>query len=159
MTRAEQPRIYAAAAFILVALIWGSTWLVIKDQISVVPAGWSITWRFAGATVGMFALAMARRERLQQLVAVEQAALRIHQLESVCIATVESGMMTKDLAILVIPNNRKNRNGRTKGSKVQCHIACAADTVFLPVYSNHRHRGFRSTFQPRPPKCLANSHF
>ena len=31
----------ALAAFILVALIWGSTWLVIKDQVSAVPPGWA----------------------------------------------------------------------------------------------------------------------
>ncbi len=43
--------------FMLVALIWGSTWLVIKDQISQVPPGWSITWRFVVATMGMFILA------------------------------------------------------------------------------------------------------
>ncbi len=52
------------AAFILVALIWGSTWLVIKDQISAVPVGWTVTWRFALATLGMFALALFRREAL-----------------------------------------------------------------------------------------------
>jgi hypothetical protein len=31
----------------------GSTWLVIKDQIGSVPAGWSVTWRFAVAAVGV----------------------------------------------------------------------------------------------------------
>jgi hypothetical protein len=41
------------AAFILVTLIWGSTWLVIKDQISEVPPAWAVTWRFALAAVGM----------------------------------------------------------------------------------------------------------
>ena len=35
------------AAFILLTLIWGSTWLVIKDQISAVPVGWTVTWRYA----------------------------------------------------------------------------------------------------------------
>lgn len=53
------------AAFILVALIWGSTWLVIKDQISAVPVGWTVTWRFALATIGMFALALVRRDVLR----------------------------------------------------------------------------------------------
>ena len=52
------------AGFVLIALIWGSTWLVIKDQISVVPAPWSVTWRFSLAAVAMFALAAARREPL-----------------------------------------------------------------------------------------------
>ena len=52
------------AAFVLLTLIWGSTWLVIKDQISAVPVGWTVTWRFALAAVGMAALALVRRESL-----------------------------------------------------------------------------------------------
>ncbi|PZU57155.1 MAG: EamA family transporter [Sphingobium sp.] len=46
--------------FCVVTLIWGSTWLVIRDQLGVVPAGWSITYRFAIAAAAMFALALAR---------------------------------------------------------------------------------------------------
>ncbi len=53
------------AAFALITLIWGSTWLVIKDQIGTVPPGWSVTWRFALAAAGMFALALARGERIR----------------------------------------------------------------------------------------------
>jgi drug/metabolite transporter (DMT)-like permease len=52
------------AGFVLIALIWGSTWLVIKDQISVVPAPWTVTWRFSLAALAMFALAALRREPL-----------------------------------------------------------------------------------------------
>jgi drug/metabolite transporter (DMT)-like permease len=52
------------AGFVLIALIWGSTWLVIKDQISLVPAAWSVTWRFTLAALAMFALAAFRREPL-----------------------------------------------------------------------------------------------
>ncbi len=52
------------AAFTVVALIWGSTWLVIKDQISAVPPSWTVTWRFLLAAAGMFVLAAIRRERL-----------------------------------------------------------------------------------------------
>ena len=52
------------AGFVLIALIWGSTWLVIKDQISVVPAPWSVTWRFVLAAFAMFALALVRKEPL-----------------------------------------------------------------------------------------------
>ena len=54
----------AIAAFVLVTLIWGSTWLVIKDQISAVPSSWAVTWRFTVAAAGMFAFAALRRERL-----------------------------------------------------------------------------------------------
>lgn len=57
-----EPRI--AAPFLLTALIWGSTWLVIKGQLGTVPPSWSVTWRFAGASLGMVLLALVRRERL-----------------------------------------------------------------------------------------------
>lgn len=46
--------------FVLVTLIWSSTWLVIKDQIGLGTPGWSITLRFAIATVGMFVLCAVR---------------------------------------------------------------------------------------------------
>lgn len=66
MTSPPAPRSQARnlAGFVLIALIWGSTWLVIKDQISLVPAPWSVTWRFALAAAGMFALAAACRQPL-----------------------------------------------------------------------------------------------
>lgn len=51
--------------FIAVALIWGSTWLVIKTQLGVVPPAWSACWRFVVAAVGMFVLAAVRRDSLR----------------------------------------------------------------------------------------------
>ncbi|HZU64585.1 MAG TPA: DMT family transporter, partial [Novosphingobium sp.] len=51
-------------SFALIGLSWGSTWLVIKDQVSLAPVGWTVTFRFALAAAGMFALALLRRERL-----------------------------------------------------------------------------------------------
>ena len=53
-----------AIPFLLVALIWGSTWFVITTQIAEAPALWSVTWRFAMATPAMFALALVLRHRL-----------------------------------------------------------------------------------------------
>lgn len=52
------------AAFIFLALAWGSTWLVIKDQISAVPPAWSVVWRFILAAGAMLTFAALRRERL-----------------------------------------------------------------------------------------------
>lgn len=54
-----RPRI--ALPFLAISLIWGSTWYVITGQIDGVPAMWSVTWRFALATIGMFALVLATR--------------------------------------------------------------------------------------------------
>ena len=48
-------------AFLLITLIWSSTWIVIKDQIgstSVSPA-WSVTYRYVVATAAMAAFAWA----------------------------------------------------------------------------------------------------
>ncbi len=45
--------------FLLITLIWGSTWIVIRDQISTVPPVWSVTYRFAIAATAMFAYALA----------------------------------------------------------------------------------------------------
>ena len=51
-----------ALPFLLVALIWGSTWYVITGQIAAVPPSWSIAYRFALATPAMFILALAMRQ-------------------------------------------------------------------------------------------------
>ncbi|MGO1305430.1 MAG: DMT family transporter, partial [Sphingomonas parapaucimobilis] len=48
--------------FAIVTLIWGSTWLVIRDQISVVPATWSVSYRFLVGGLAMGAFALAKRE-------------------------------------------------------------------------------------------------
>ncbi len=47
--------------FLLVSLIWGSTWLVIKDQISDVPPSWSVSYRFLIAAAAMFVLVGFKR--------------------------------------------------------------------------------------------------
>jgi drug/metabolite transporter (DMT)-like permease len=52
-----------AIPFLLVALIWGSTWLVIKDQLAAAPPSWSVAYRFAIACVGMFILAAMTHRR------------------------------------------------------------------------------------------------
>lgn len=49
-----------ALPFILVTLIWSSTWIVIRDQIGSVPASWSVCYRFLLAGVAMAAFAKMR---------------------------------------------------------------------------------------------------
>lgn len=53
-----------ALPFLAVALIWGSTWFVIKDGLALAPPSWSVAYRFAIATVGMFVLAAVSNRRL-----------------------------------------------------------------------------------------------
>lgn len=51
--------------FLVVTVIWGSTWIIIRDQLSVVPASWSVTYRFVIAGVVMLGWALLRRESLR----------------------------------------------------------------------------------------------
>lgn len=46
-----------ALPFAAVALIWGSTWFVIKDGLEAAPPSWSVAYRFAIASAAMFLLA------------------------------------------------------------------------------------------------------
>ena len=57
-----QPRVLIP--FLIVSVIWGSTWFVIHDQLGVVPATWSVAYRFAIAAIVMFAWALVTRQRL-----------------------------------------------------------------------------------------------
>ena len=100
------------AAFVVLALVWGSTWLVIKDQISAVPPSWTVTWRFVLAALGMIALALVRREslrldgpglRLAALVGVLQFAANfqfVYRSE----LTLTSGIVAVFFALLLVPN-------------------------------------------------------
>ena len=45
--------------FVIVTLIWGSTWTVIRGQLGVVPPTWSVCYRFAIASATMFVVAKA----------------------------------------------------------------------------------------------------
>ena len=54
-----EPRILVP--FLLTALIWGSTWIAIRYQLGDVPPSWSVTWRFTGAAIGMFAFVAFKR--------------------------------------------------------------------------------------------------
>src|SRR6478672_10568722 len=39
--------------FIVFTAIWGSTWIVIRDQLGAVPPQWSVAYRFSIAAVAM----------------------------------------------------------------------------------------------------------
>ena len=120
MTRAPAPRSpppqSSRAAilipFAIVTLVWGSTWLVIRDQIGVVPPSWSVTYRFLVAGVAMALYALARRERFAldargwgfaALVGVAQFCLNfnfVYRAEHF----VTSGLVAVVFAMLLVPN-------------------------------------------------------
>ena len=99
-------------AFLLVSVIWGGTWLVIKDQLGNVPAQWSITYRFVVACLGMFALAKLRGESLALakggqlwalLLGITQFTLNftfVYNAEHF----ITSGLVAVMFALLVVPN-------------------------------------------------------
>ncbi|MBM3928396.1 MAG: EamA family transporter, partial [Sphingomonadales bacterium] len=67
MSAADRPqstRLSVLVPFAIVTAIWGSTWIVITGQLGVVPASWSVTYRFVVAGVAMLAWAAWRRESL-----------------------------------------------------------------------------------------------
>ncbi|WP_010184407.1 DMT family transporter [Sphingomonas sp. PAMC 26605] len=61
----QSSRLAILIPFGIVTLIWGSTWLVIRWQLGVVPASWSVTYRFLVAGVVMCSYALIRRESLR----------------------------------------------------------------------------------------------
>ncbi len=98
--------------FVVVSLIWGSTWLVIRDQLSVVPASWSVAYRFAVAGAGMFLLGAIMRLPLKLdrhgmlwtiLLGAMQFAINfnfVYEAEH----HITSGLVAVIFALLIIPN-------------------------------------------------------
>jgi drug/metabolite transporter (DMT)-like permease len=105
-------RLGIAAPFLLVALIWGSTWYVITGQIAEVPPSWSIAYRFAIATPAMFALAIATRKPLGMPRAAHALALALGVFQFCgnfnfvyrAEAHLTSGIVAVMFALLMVPN-------------------------------------------------------
>ena len=53
-----------ALPFAIFTAIWGSTWIVIRDQIGTVPPQWSVAYRFVIATLAMALVAKWKGEKL-----------------------------------------------------------------------------------------------
>lgn len=112
MTGRQGVRAGVLVPFVLVTVIWGSTWLVIKDQIVAVPLEWTIAWRFALAALAMCALAWVRGEslrlpdgsqRIAVLVGITQFCANyqlVYQSERI----LTSGLVAVFYALLVLPN-------------------------------------------------------
>ena len=103
--------------FILVTLIWSSTWIVIKDQLgadpaTAVPSPWSVTYRFGIASLAMFAIALATGAGLRvgrgghcyaALLGVPQFFLNFN-LVYAAEQHVTSGIVAVVFALLMVPN-------------------------------------------------------
>lgn len=115
MTTAPAPqssRLTVLVPFGIVTMIWGSTWLVIRDQLSVVPPSWSVSYRFLVAGIAMTAYAIARGESLRldrrgwlfaATIGLTQFCLNfnfVYRAE----AHITSGLVAVVFALLLVPN-------------------------------------------------------
>ncbi len=104
------PRVFLPFAF--VTLIWGSTWIVIKGQLGIVPPSWSVAYRFGVAAAAMFVFALIRREKLlpgvpalafAAALGLAQFALNfnfVYRAEQ----HITSGLVAVLFALLIVPN-------------------------------------------------------
>ncbi|WP_343344081.1 DMT family transporter [Sphingomicrobium sp. XHP0239] len=98
--------------FVIFTLIWGSTWIVIKDQLGVVPAPWSVTYRFIIAAAGMALVARWRGESLRPtpgfltaaaVVGITQFCMNFNAVYA-AEHYITSGLVATVFALLMLPN-------------------------------------------------------
>lgn len=105
-----QPRVLIP--FAVCTLIWGSTWIVIRDQLGVVPPTWSVAYRFLIAGVAMLAYAVATRVPLRMaprdlaFSAAAGTAVFVFNFNFVyrAEAFITSGLVAVVFALLIVPN-------------------------------------------------------
>ena len=102
-----------AVPFAIFTLVWGSTWIVIRDQLGTVPAQWSVAYRFALASIGMALVAHVRGQSLRlgpggaRAVAILAVSQFVLNFNSVYLAErfITSGVIATAFALLIIPNS------------------------------------------------------
>lgn len=99
--------------FITFTIIWGSTWIVIRGQLGVVPPQWSVAYRFVIAAVAMAAVALWKGETLNLgrkglAAATFLGAMQFCvNFDAVYLAErhITSGVVATVFALLVIPSS------------------------------------------------------
>jgi len=99
--------------FVIFTGVWGSTWIVIRDQLGVVAPQWSVTYRFMTAAVAMAILATLKGQslKLDRGGLFAAAVLGVTQFcvnfNSVYLAErfITSGVIATAFALLLIPNS------------------------------------------------------
>jgi drug/metabolite transporter (DMT)-like permease len=111
-TAPQSTRLAVLIPFGIVTLVWGSTWLVIRDQVSSVPPSWSVCYRFLVGGTGMVVLALVRREKFALdargwgfagLIALSQFCLNfnfVYRAEE----HITSGIVAVVFALMLVPN-------------------------------------------------------
>jgi drug/metabolite transporter (DMT)-like permease len=99
--------------FIIFTAIWGSTWIVIRGQLGVVPAQWSVTYRFVIGALAMAAVATWKGQSLRLGTKGAVAALFLG-LAQFCVnfnavylaeRHITSGVVATVFALLLIPSS------------------------------------------------------
>ena len=102
-----------ALPFAIFTAIWGTTWIVIRDQLGPVPAQWSVTYRFIIAGAAMAAMTLWKGQSLRLDRGGILAALTLGFLQFVVNFNavyfaehhVTSGLVATVFALLLIPNS------------------------------------------------------
>ena len=98
--------------FVIFTVIWGSTWIVIRDQLGTVPPQWSVAYRFAIATVGMALVTWWKGDSLKPgpgflpVAAVIGISQFVINFNGVYLAEryITSGLVATVFALLMVPN-------------------------------------------------------
>ena len=126
--------------FIIFTGVWGSTWIVIRDQVGTVPPQWSVAYRFMIAAVAMALVAKWKDQSLKMdrggffaalVLGITQFSVNFN---SVYLAErfITSGVVATVFAILLIPNSllawafldqKPNRRFLAAGLVAVCGVA------------------------------------
>lgn len=99
--------------FIIFTAIWGSTWIVIRGQLGIVPPQWSVAYRFIIAAAAMAGVAVSKGEslRIGRKGLLAAAFLGLTQFcvnfDAVYLAErhITSGVVATVFALLLIPSS------------------------------------------------------
>jgi len=111
----HEPRIDSSIVipFIIFTGVWGSTWIVIRDQVGIVPPQWSVAYRFMIAAVAMALVAKWKGQSLKMdrggifaalVLGVTQFSVNFNSVYA-AERFITSGVVATVFAILLIPNS------------------------------------------------------
>lgn len=104
------PRVWIP--FMVTSVIWGSTWLVIRDQLGTVPPTWSVAYRMIVSAIAMFILVIAMRQPVKIdrpmvgwtiLLGVMQFGMNYNFVYA-AEHYITSGLVAVVFALLIVPN-------------------------------------------------------
>jgi drug/metabolite transporter (DMT)-like permease len=126
--------------FIIFTAVWGSTWIVIRDQLGTVPPQWSVAYRFTIAAIAMALVAKWKGQSLKMdrggliaalVLGVTQFSINFNSVYA-AERFITSGVVATVFAILLIPNSllawafldqKPNRRFLTAGLVAVCGVA------------------------------------